>query len=386
MITPTEAAKNLFRPYLRYLSPAVRMPMSVPVIKGTMKGINNLIRRFKTTTHESQSFELLPPRFNQIEPASILGYELKANLWPSQQGGLHISAFVNNEIVFDDQPAVAGKSGNHLFQQLDMRGAIARRATENRGQTGGWFEGTMDPNRTATTVVGRESSSIWPQLPLLTGVGFCGKRPQFIQADNSSTWRRPQVGPDDGPLFSTNSGSCLAASRNQLCCRFQANPSTFSHFQMVEMPNRRPYRFSNSVCRRVKVHNSNGRSWERGFCKAMSINPDRTSSVWVTGLPERGLSSRPAIPSALKRLTHRGPEAVLANPTMYPASLASRSGSSCMALISCARWTIREGSLRDFASRLISSASSVVKVLSVTRFLGIAPRKQDFYEGLYFIY
>lgn len=141
-----------------------------------MKGINDLICRIKATALEGQSLELFPPGFNQVQPAGVLGNELKTDLRPSQKGGLHIAAFVNDEVVFDDQPVVTAKDGNHLLQQLDMSGAIARWARENRGQACSWFEGTMDPDGATTTVVRFEGGSIRSQLPLFTGVGFSGYR------------------------------------------------------------------------------------------------------------------------------------------------------------------------------------------------------------------
>ena len=373
MCCPTEATENFVWPHFGRFAPTVRVLVRIPIVQRAMKGINNLICRFKPTTFEGQSLELLPPGFDQIEPASILGNELKAYLGPSQQGSLDIAAFMNDEVVFDDQPTVTRKDSNHLLQQLNMRGTIARRATKNCGQASSWFEGAVNPDGAATTVVRFEGGPVRSDLPLLTRVGFSSNRSQFVKADNSSARWRPQVCPDDAPLFSTNSGSCLSASWNQLCCRFQTNPSAFNHFQMVEVPRSRPYRSSYSFCRRGKVHNSYGKPSERGFCSARSITRERTFSVWVTGRPARGLSCRPVIPSALNRFTHCGPVALLVYPTISPASVAYRSGSSSMALISRARWTIRADSVRDLARRVISSISSVVKVLKTIRFLDIIP-------------
>jgi hypothetical protein len=55
-------------------------------------------------------------------------------------------------------------------------------------------------------------------------------------------------------------------------------------------------------------------------------------------------------------------------PASSPAREAASSGFSSMAAMTWARWTIRIGALRDFARRLISCSSSLVKVRSLIRF------------------
>lgn len=384
MFTITEAAQNMFGPDIRHLMPNVRMAMSVPILKAFAKGINKLTDIFKPSPFEGQGLQLLPPRFDQIEPTRIFRDKLNSDFRPSYQSSSDISGLVNGQIVFNNEPAVTGKSVYHLFQQLDMRCAIPSLAAQDSRQTRGRFECAMEPDSAASAVIGLESGAIRAQFPFLTGIGLASDRAQFVDADDTRTAGRLNIGPDYGPLFSTNSGSCLSGSWNQLCCRFQSRPSACIHFQIVEGPNRNPYRSSYSLCNRVTVHNSNGNPNERGFCKAKSMTRDRTSSEWVVGLPERGLSSSPASPSRLNRLTHMEPEALLLKPTCKPASEAWSVGSSTIAAINRARCTRCSDSLREFASRLISVSSSVVNVLSKTRGLDILPfQVSDF--GRYYI-
>jgi hypothetical protein len=373
MFTITEATQNMFWPNIRHFSPNVRMSMCIPILKAVTKGVDEFINCFKPTPLECQCFQLFPPGFNQIEPTGILRNKLKTNFRPSHQSRFNIARLMNRKVVFDYQPAVTGKGSDHLFQQLDVRGAVTGRAAQDSRQTGGRFEGTVDPDSAASAVIRLESSPIRAQFPFLTGIGLDSDRSQLIDADIPCVGSRLYVSPDDGPLFSTNCGSCLSGCWNQLCCRFQSRPSACIHFQMVEGLNRSPYRSSYLPCNRVNVHNSNGNPSDRGFCKAKSITRDRTSSVWVTGLPDRGLSSSPATPSSLNRLTQADPELLFLKPTCMPAFEASSMGSSSMATINRARCTRRSDSLRELASRLISVSSSVVNVLSKTRGLDILP-------------
>jgi hypothetical protein len=92
MITPTETTENIFGPHFRYLSPTVRMSMGIPIVQRTLKDINKLIGRFKAAALESQCLELLPPRFNQVQPTSICGKEPGDGspakpTWPSAHRG-----------------------------------------------------------------------------------------------------------------------------------------------------------------------------------------------------------------------------------------------------------------------------------------------------------
>jgi hypothetical protein len=373
MFIIAETTQNMLGQNIRHLVPSVRMSMSIPILKAVAKGIDELVSVLKAAPFKGQSFELFPPWFNQVEPTSIFRDKLNSDFRPGDQSRSNIPGLVNRKIVLNYEPAVTGKGSDHLLQQLDVRSAITGGTAQDGCQTCGWFKCPVDPDITTTAVIRLESSPIRTHFPFLTRISFDGDRSQFVDTDDTCTAGRLDISPDYGPLFSTNSGSCLSGSWNQLCCRFQSRPSACNHFQIVDGPNRSPYRSSYSLCNRVNVHNSNGSPSERGFCKAKSITRDRTSSVCVTGLPERGLSSSPSIPSVLNRLTQIDPEALLLKPTCNPASEAWSVGSSSMALINRARCTRRRGSLRELANRLISVSSSVVNVLSKTRGLDILP-------------
>ena len=180
--------------------------------------------------------------------------------------------------------------------------------------------------------------------------------------------RRHQVGGEDAPLFSTNSGSAFSASWNQLSCRFQRNPSASTHSQMVESDRCTPSRSSKALCKRSKVHSLNGYPKLLGFVLARAIKALRTLWSWVGGRPAFGLSSNPAIPSALKRLTQFIPDCAQRKPACKAACVAYCFGSSNIATITLARCTRRYGSFRDAARRRISISSSVVNVRSLTAF------------------
>lgn len=164
------------------------------------------------------------------------------------------------------------------------------------------------------------------------------------------------------PLFSTNSGSCLAASWNQLCWRFHSRPSSESHVQIVESERWTPSRSSKAICRRSRVQSWYGYPRERGFCIARLISLERVCSLcsrgWPgRGWPGRGSSSSPSIPRSLKRLTHRWPGAESLYPASFSALAADSLGLCNMACITLARCARRTGAVRDFTNRAISPLS-----------------------------
>ena len=139
------------------------------------------------------------------------------------------------------------------------------------------------PNMASASIIRLKRSPMRAFDPLFSRIGFCTQRTKFIDTnDTGFLWWR-QVKAEDGPLFSTNSGSCLSASWNQLCCLFQVNPSATSHLQMVAGWTLISCFSSKAFFKRVKVHNSNGYPKLLGFWIAKSSTLPRVSSGWVAG-------------------------------------------------------------------------------------------------------
>jgi len=358
--------------------------MIIPINKSILQRIYQFISRFKAAAFECQRTKLLPPRFNQVQPTSILGNELYLQFGPSSQGQSGLSTLMNREIVFNNQPTVGWKLANNLFQELNVTDAISTRTHQNRCLSSRRLKRTMNPHFASATVIGLKSCSSRSQLPFFTRIGLDGYWTHFINTDDPCSGRRRHISLDYAPLFSTNSGSCFSASWNQLCCRFHLNPSSSIQVQMVESDKWVPCRSRKVVCSRSSVHNSKGYPSDRGFCKPRLIKAPRTSWLWTGFRPGRGLSSNPDNPSSLNRLTHIGPIALLLNPASWPASDAVRSGLSARALMIRTRWTRLINSVREATIRSISSLSSVVKALNRIRF-GIAS-SQSSLGGLYLKY
>lgn len=86
----------------------------------------------------------------------------------------------------------------------------------------------------------------------------------------------------------------------------------------------------------------------------------------LRGVRRMGVWGSPLI--NMRLTTQATPMIGLRNPTCLPASEAYRLRSSIIAVINRARCTMRKGSVREAARRLISTASSVVNVRSFTGF------------------
>jgi hypothetical protein len=342
--------------------------MSVPVVKSRKQRLRQFCACFKPAAFKSQRFELLPPGLNQIQPAGISGNEKHLYLRPCQQSQLGLTTMMSTQIVLDNQQAVSGKLCNDLFKQADMAGAVASVTQNQRRLPGCWFKCTMHPQCATSPIIWLKSSTMGTGFPFFTRISFGRQRPQLINADDTGIWQRSGIGTNYRPLFSTKSGSWVSASWNQLCCRFQSSPSSRSHSQIVESDRWTPSRSSNAVCNRSNVHNSKGYPSVRGFCSTRSSNLLRTPSEWVGGRPGRGLSSNPASPSSLKRLTQWIPDAAFLYPANRPALAAPRPGSSSNAWITRARCTSLIGAFRDFNNRFSSSFSAFVNVLICNRF------------------
>ncbi len=360
---------NLF---LRLLLPTVRTRMSIPVIQSAIQALSQFIKCFKTPSFECQRTELFPPGFNQVQPASILGDELHLDFRPSGQSKSGLTTMMDAQVVLNNHPTVSRKNLHHQTQQLNMTDAIPTRTHHNSCLPRGRLESSMNPEFAAPSIVRFKRGPITTWLPFFSWICLNRQGTQFVNTNHTCSSRRGYVRLNYGPLFSTNSGSCCAESWNQLCWRFHLKPSSSIQVQMVESDKWTSWRSLNARCSRSSVHNSNGYSSDRGFCRAKLINALRTSWLWVGLRPGRGRSSNPASPCSLNRLTHVTPMTSLLYPARRPAADAASFGSSSIAAIICARCTWRIGFVRDAARRRISAVSSVVNCLNRIRF-GILP-------------
>ena len=191
--------------------------MCIPVLQGLVECGGQFIQVFEAPSFERQRTQLLPPRLDQVQPASILRDEQDLDFRPSRQGEFDLSADMNTEIVFDDQPAIGRELHEDLLQQLNVAGAVSTWAHQNRSLSSRRFERSMSPQLASASIIWFKRGSIGSHDPLFARIGFYCDGTHLIHANDPCSWRTSQVRSDDTPLFSTNSGSCFSASWNQLC-------------------------------------------------------------------------------------------------------------------------------------------------------------------------
>jgi hypothetical protein len=210
------------------------MTMNIPVINCPIQRLGQFIQGLETLSFERHRTELLPPGFDQVSPACIIQDEHDLDVWPGRQHQSDLTNGVNAQVVFDEQSTISRKTSDHALQQLDVAGAIPAGTHEDGSFSSSRFKQAMHPQLTSATTIGFKSGPVRTQLPFFALIGLDRNRPHFIQAQRSDARQMRDISRNGAPLFSTNSGSCLAASWNQLSWRFHTNPSAFSHSQIVE--------------------------------------------------------------------------------------------------------------------------------------------------------
>ena len=105
--------------------PPMRMPMRLPVVQRAIQCIREFIDILRSSSLERQRAELLPLRFDQIQPAGVLGDELRLNLRPRRQCQLGLTTVMRAQVVGGDQPTLRRELCHHLLQQLYEAGAVA---------------------------------------------------------------------------------------------------------------------------------------------------------------------------------------------------------------------------------------------------------------------
>ncbi len=111
--------------------------MSIPESQRLGQNQHQFIGVLKTATLESQGSQLLPPGFDEIEPAGVGRDKEQLDFRPGSQGQFDLSALMGAQVILDNQPAVGWELPDNLLQQLKVTGAVAAGADENRSLTRG---------------------------------------------------------------------------------------------------------------------------------------------------------------------------------------------------------------------------------------------------------
>ncbi len=175
---------------LRSFFPAIRMTMFVPVIHTIIQGLGEFIQGFKAAPFQCQGSQLLPPRLDQVQPASIFGNKLQLHFWPGCQGQFDRSTDMDGQVILDDQPTIRWECNHNLFQQLHMAGAIAPWAGQDHRLPGGGFKPTMHPQLATSPIIWFKSRPVRTRFPFFSRIGFYRNRSHFIYTDHPGAWWR----------------------------------------------------------------------------------------------------------------------------------------------------------------------------------------------------
>lgn len=134
-----------------------------------------LRHNFKAPSFERQRLQLLPPGFNQVQPAGILGQEQDLNFRPGGQGQPHQATGMDRQIVFDEQPAVGWELDYDLLQQLEVTKTIPSGAGQDGGLPAGRLKSPMDPQLAASAIVGLKGDPLLAKLPFCTWISLEGQ-------------------------------------------------------------------------------------------------------------------------------------------------------------------------------------------------------------------
>src|SRR5512141_738988 len=345
------------------VAPNERMPMGIPVGRSIMDRLADVSPGFETAALLSQRAQCLPPRLDQVQVGGVLGLEDELPALMSQGKQEHVHGPMRRQVVQNRvHPVRLGwQPGVYLFQEggeVDRRTALISRG---QGLAGGWAESAEDVTLAASAIVrlllgalGRVDAIRY--MDQATAGMTPGRfRPHFVQADRHAVRRRLRVELRDAPLFSANSGS--TRSPNQVSCLRQRKPSrsrrSSIRLRLIGMP----FVSFRYASRRSSVHEANGSPNFWGLVSAAAMTSPTCSAEYVGGLPERGLSSKPSMPFALKRLSQRR---IVSSSRCNSSAISGTALPSCESHTILARSTAPAGSVRLCANRLTASLSAAV--------------------------
>jgi len=146
------------RKHVRNLPPAIGSPVVVPVRERLLHRLLKVVGCLEPASLEGKALQLLPPWLDHVHPTRVFGQELRLDLWPGEQRGLHVPAGMRGEVVLNHQPSFSRKPVEHLLEQLEMARAITSLRDDHRRLAGRGLEGPMHPARAAPPIIRRHNS------------------------------------------------------------------------------------------------------------------------------------------------------------------------------------------------------------------------------------
>jgi hypothetical protein len=335
--------------------------MRLPIRRSLPNRLDDLIAALKALPRQGQAVPWRPPRLDLVQPAGILRQSQPRHLRPGQLRGRSLTRDVGAQMVPDQAPLPRGR---RLQDQLPTRhdaGTVPPWTAQGRRQAAGGLERTEHPH-TAAPAIGRgQGGPARAIFPDLTRKRLGTHRPERVEAEDPPRRARLRVGLEDGPLVSVQAASTRTG--NQLCWRFHTKPSACSHFQRVDAVTQSPGRSWSACWSRTSVPSANGTPRLRGLVRARAITGPRAVASCRHGRLERGASAKPAWPCWLQRWSQARTRQA-ERPTWR-----ARAGTFspwALAPMIWARGTSRWGTVRAWAHRVSSGASSPVNVRTLT--------------------
>ena len=244
--------------------------MFIPVGRGGLYGLTDLLPALKPPPLERQRAQDLPPRLDQIEVRSVLG--LKDKLPPrmgqtEQQDirGAMRTAVIPNSLHPRDG---GGQPRVHSLQEINPVAKSSSRIGGDKGLARGGVQGPEEIPFAPPPII-----KLWlgPRCRGRGLAGGCGRRcrpqllagktlgrfwPHLIQAHHYATRRRRGVEFRNGPLFLAHAGS--TRSPNPLSCVRQRSPSRRSKSSMWLRLILMPFSSWRYDSRRSSVHEAKG--------------------------------------------------------------------------------------------------------------------------------
>jgi hypothetical protein len=95
----------------------------------------------------------LPPGFDQVQLAGIIGQENDLNFGPGSQSQFHLLTGVDRQVFFDQQSAACRKPAHHQLDQANIGEAASPQGGKNGGLLGCWFESARCPALATPTII-----------------------------------------------------------------------------------------------------------------------------------------------------------------------------------------------------------------------------------------
>src|SRR5215212_4595605 len=259
-----------------------RMPVIVPVGRGSRDRLLDLGPALETAALQRQRAQHLPPRLDQVQVGGILGLEHKFPARMQQAEQQHVGRAVDVEVVEHGVDPLDGRIDPALdrAQEIDPVDGGATLISQREGRAGRRLQGAEDVTGDTTPAVvdlllgSFRLGAGWPHQPS-TRIALAGLRTHLVQADNDAARRCFGVELLDRPLFRAKSGSTRSPNQVSSCRHLRPSWMKISLIRLRRMAIPCWLRWTT---RRSSVQQANGRPRSAGRVRAAVITARRCSA------------------------------------------------------------------------------------------------------------